>query len=182
MLSDLLQYLDSTKAEGIKLGGSPLPVRAFVDSSHGTGTADGYPVRGHVLQVRGGPVLWASKTLKLTTTSSTESEYRAMSECAKEALWLGQLLTYFCVPHRPLPIKGDNTGALRAVNNHAVTAHTKHIELHVHFMREKVESGELTFTHVPGTMNPADIFTKALGRNTFQLFKSMLGVAAPPQG
>jgi hypothetical protein len=118
--------------------------------------------------------------MKLTSTSSTESEYRAMSECSKEALWLSQLLTFFSVPCRPFPIKGDNQGALHAVTNHAVTAHTKHIELHVHSMRERVESGELAFAHVPGTRNPADIFTKALGRNTFQVFKQMLGVAAPP--
>ena len=176
----VLQYLDSTKGQGIRLGGSPMPVHAFVDSSHGTCTADGYPVRGHVLLVRGGPVLWASKTMKLTSTSSTESEYRAMSECAKEALWLGQLLTYFSVPHRPFLIKGDNQAALHAVNNHAVTAHTKHIELHVHSMRERVESGELVICHVPGTNNPADIFTKNLERNVYQQFKGMLGVAAPP--
>ena len=82
----VLEYLDSTKYEGIRLGGSPVNAQAYVDSSHGTGTADGWPVRGHVLFVKGGPVSWASKTIKLTTTSSTESEYRAMSECAKEAL------------------------------------------------------------------------------------------------
>ena len=175
----VLEYLDATKDQGIRLGGSPVPVCAYVDSSHGTGTADGYPVRGHVLMVRGGPVLWASKTIKLTTTSTTESEYRAMSECAKEAIWLCQVLTLFGVPHRPFPIKGDNKGALDAVNNHAITAHTRHIELHVHFIRERVEAGQLVFSHVPGTDNPADIFTKALGSNLFQAFKLMLGVMAP---
>ena len=176
----LLQYLWSTRHHGLKLGGSPTPVTAYVDSSHGTGTADGFPVRGHVLLVRGGPVLWCSKTIKLTSTSSTESEYRAMSECAKEVLWLCQLLKYFDVPHRPFPIKGDNRGALDAVNTHSVTPHTKHIELHVHFIREKVQSGELVFLHVPGTLNPADIFTKALGSSLFRKFRGMLQIVPLP--
>ena len=163
----LLEYLDSTKHEGLRLGGSPVSAEAYVDSSHGTGTPDGWPVRGHVLVVKGGAVSWASKTIKLTTTSSTESEYRAMSECAKEALWLGQILTHFNVPSRPFLVKGDNKGAIHAVTNHAVTSHTKHIELHVQFIRERVESGELKFLHIPGVSNPADIFTKALGRVKF---------------
>ena len=176
----VLQYLHSTAHYGIKLGGSGVPVLAYVDSSHGTGTPDGKPVRGHVLLVHGGPVTWASKTLNLTCTSSTESEYRAMSECAKEALWLTDILRYFNVPARPFPIKGDNKGAIQAVNNYAVTPHTKHIGLHVQFIRERVESGELQFSHVKGSVNPADVLTKPLGRVKFQQFREQLGVVPGP--
>ena len=171
-----LRYLLATADHGIRLGGVRMPVEAYVDSSHGTGTPDGRPVRGHVLLVHGGPVSWASRTQRVTSTSSTEAEYRAMSECAKEALWLGQILTAFAVPHRPFLIKGDNKGAIHAVSNHTVTQHTKHIELHVQFMRERVETGELQFRHVRGKLNPADVLTKALGRVKLQQYRELLGV------
>ena len=180
LLMRLMQYFDSTKHEGIKLGGRPQEVETFVDSSHGTGTSDGWPVRGHVVCVHGGPVSWASKTIRLTCTSSTESEYRAMSECVKEVLWMSQILSHFNVICRPLLIRGDNQAAINAVTSHAVTAHTKHIELHIQFMREKVEQGDIAFKHIKGSENPADIFTKSLGSVSFQKCKAAMGVCEPP--
>jgi hypothetical protein len=172
-----LRYMLATSHYGIRLGGVGVPCIAYVDASHGTGTPDGKPVTGYVLHVHGGAVSWASHTQPCTSTSSTESEYRAMSECAKEAMWLGKVLTEFNVPHRPFPIKGDNKGAIHAVNNHTITPHTKHIELHVQSMREQVEAGRLEFTHVMGNMNPADVLTKALGRVKFQQYRELMGVA-----
>ena len=42
----VLRYLNGTREMGIKLGTSDVPVEAFVDSSHGTGTPNGKPHAG----------------------------------------------------------------------------------------------------------------------------------------
>ena len=39
-----------------------------------------------------GEISWKSKLQECTTTSSTEEEYVAASDAAKEALWLGRLV------------------------------------------------------------------------------------------
>ena len=178
---NVLRYLSGTRTWGILLGHvADAPAVAYVDSSHGTGTMDGKPVTGYVIQVYGGPVSWGSHTQSLVCTSSTESEYRAMSECAKEVLWLIKILTQFRVPHRPFPIKGDNKGAMDAVANYTHTKHTKHIELHLDFMKERRELGELAFLHIPGVQNRADVLTKALGAAKFVEYRRELGVVPAP--
>ena len=99
-----------------------------------------------------------------------------MSDCAKEALWLIKILNEFGVPCRPVPIYGDNKGAMDAVRSYTVTKHTKHIELHLDFMKQRHELGELAFTLIPGSINPADVLTKPLARAEFEHFRKQLGV------
>jgi hypothetical protein len=60
-----------------------VPSLAYVDASHGTGTADGKPVARFVVLVYGGQLSWSSKVQHLTASSVIEAEYRAMSSCAK---------------------------------------------------------------------------------------------------
>jgi hypothetical protein len=75
-----LGYLHNTKQLGIVLGHDSTPAIAYVDSSYGTGTPDLKPVAGHVILVHGGPVTWSSKTQQLTSTSSTEADFRALHQ------------------------------------------------------------------------------------------------------
>jgi hypothetical protein len=56
---------------------------------------------------------------------------------------------------------------------------TKHIELDVHFVREKVALGELRVLHVPSSRQLADIFTKGIPRILFTEFRDSLAVGAP---
>jgi hypothetical protein len=44
---------------------------------------------------------------------------------------------------------------------------TKHIEIDIHFMREKVALGQVRVLHVPSTTQFADIFTKGLATEPF---------------
>jgi hypothetical protein len=171
-----LGYLSATRDIGIVLGGNSTPAIAHVDASHGTGTPDLKSVGGHIIQVFGGPVTWSSKTIPLTCTSSTESEYRALSSCVKEVLWMQQVLRCFGVVPRPFPVKSDNMGAIRTSKNNTPTAHTKHIELHVHFLRERVQLSEVDIIHIPGTDNPADLLTKPLPRCMLEDFRQRMGV------
>jgi hypothetical protein len=53
---------------------------------------------------------------------------------------------------------------------------TKHIELDIHFVREKVAIGELRVTHVPSARQLADVFTKGLPSALFFDFRDNLSV------
>ena len=55
-------------------------------------------------------------------------------------------------------------------------ARTKHIEVHYHFIRERVLSGDIDLVYVNTEEQVTDIFTKALGAEKLQRFKVMLGV------
>jgi len=51
-----------------------------------------------------------------------------------------------------------------------------HIEVHYHFIREKVLTKEIYLIHVSTEDQVADIFTKALGIDKLKKFRKMFGV------
>ena len=57
---------------------------------------------------------------------------------------------------------------------------TKHIELDIHFVREKVALGDVRVLHVPSTSQFEDIFTKGLTTALFREFRSSLQVDPSP--
>jgi hypothetical protein len=56
--------------------------------------------------------------------------------------------------------------------------HTKHIEIDLHFVRERVAAGAVRVLHVPTTSEYADIFTKGLPSSVFLEFRSSLNVCS----
>ena len=189
VLLRVLSYLRATLHWGISLGhmtaidkcwvknrpSEPAAV-AYADANHGTGIDDKRSITGLIIHVYGGPVSWASRTQSVTSTSTTESEFRALSEVSREALWLAKIVRLFGIPSRPFLIRGDNMGAIHAISNHCYTRHTKHIEIHHDFMRDRVMEGHLDYQHIKGTDNPADVLTKALDKHKFQQCRSAIGM------
>jgi hypothetical protein len=65
-------------------------------------------------------------------------------------------------------------------SNHVQHRLTKHIEIDIHFVREKVSLGEVRVLHVPSALQFADIMTKGLPSQLFLDFRSSHYVREPP--
>jgi hypothetical protein len=65
---------------------------AFVDTTHGTGMDGNKCIFGVFVQLMGGPVSSASRRQSVTSTSTMESEFRDMTETARECLWIATML------------------------------------------------------------------------------------------
>src|SRR5204863_212687 len=78
-------------------------------------------VSGSVAIFYGGPISWSSKRQRSVATSSCESEYMALSACAKQGQWIAQVfrdLGYAkFIGKNPSCVQmlGDNQGALALV-------------------------------------------------------------------
>jgi hypothetical protein len=70
----------------------------------------------------------------------------------------------------------DNISSILLANNPVYHARTKHIEVHYHFIREKILTKEIDLIHVSTEDHVVDIFSKALGINKLKKFQKMLGV------
>ena len=55
---------------------------------------------------------------------------------------------------------------------------TKHVEIDLHFVRERVAARDVHVLHVPTSSLYADIFTKGLPSSVFTEFRSSLNVQA----
>ena len=57
---------------------------------------------------------------------------------------------------------------------------TKHVEIDLHFVRERVAIGQVRVLHVPSANQFADIFTKGLPTQLFLDFWDILSIREPP--
>ena len=76
----------------------------------------------------------------------------------------------------PTTIYCDNLSSIQLAKNPVFHARTKHIEVHYHFIRERVLSSEVELHYVPTDRQTADIFTKPLGLDKLRQFSGALGL------
>jgi hypothetical protein len=76
----------------------------------------------------------------------------------------------------PIVIYCDNISSILLANNPVYHVRTKHIEVHYHFIKEKVLAKEIDFTYVNTEDQVVDIFIKALGIDKLRKFRKMFGV------
>lgn len=61
----------------------------------------------------------------------------------------------------------DNQSAIRLAENPIFHARTKHVEVHYHFIREKVLQGEIKMKYINTEGQVEDVFTKGLSSSKF---------------
>lgn len=96
----------------------------------------------------------------------------------KEALWLSVLLTELGVSVRPMHVHCDNQGALKLLKHPIASQRSKHIDVLYHFAREKVMKGDVEFVYCATENMVADILTKPLSKNKFEMCRAAMGVVS----
>ncbi|MCI19320.1 copia protein, partial [Trifolium medium] len=90
-------------------------------------------------------------------------------------------IVYFLVTTSFPGLLGDSPHFLAPVQKLSTEhQHTKHIEMNIYFVREKVARGQTLILHVPSRHQIADIFTKGLPRVLFYDFWISLSVCELP--
>lgn len=74
----------------------------------------------------------------------------------------------------------DNIIAVYMSTNPVGHQRSKHTEIDIHFVREKVAKGQVWVVHLPSSLQITDIFTKGLPKSVFLDFQSSLCVRLPP--
>ena len=74
----------------------------------------------------------------------------------------------------------NNLGTISLTKDASYHAHSKHIDVAHHFVREWVEMKEITFTYLPSHKMLADTLTKSLGGPKQAQFHKMMGILHKP--
>ena len=135
-------------------------------------------VMGYTFSLGSGAISWASRRQKVVAVSSTESEYVAASEAAKDALWLRMLARGVTIPvDTATDLFCDNNSAITLANDQSLHIRAKHIDIRYHHIRDCVEKKKIRLLRVSSANNTADTLTKALPYPAFALHRTNLGVA-----
>ena len=178
MLKRILRYVKGTVSLGVQLCAISSPtISAYSDADWARCPDTRRSTSGFCVFLGSSLISWSSKRQTTVSRSSAEAEYRAIANAVSECSWLRQLLgeLLYTVPSATVAFC-DNISSVYMSRNPVHHRRTKHIELDIHFVREKVAIGELRVTHVPSARQLADIFTKGLPSALFFDFRNSLSI------
>lgn len=162
-----LKYLAGTSAARLRfraIDETNSSVVGFCDADYAECRETRRSTSGHVFLLAGAAVVWRSKRQEIVAASTTEAEYIALAEAAKEAVWIRHLLRDLGVKQDlPIDIYEDNRAALLLAKNPINHGRTKHIDVRYHLVRERIDMGDIALHPVSTEDQTADLLTKALG-------------------
>lgn len=172
----LLRYLQGTKSKCLTFTENGCCLEGYSDSDWGSNKLDRKSYTGFVFKLAGGAISWKSFKQKSTALSTTEAEYMAMSEAAKEAIYLKNLYEELNEELDALILYVDNQSAQKLAANPILHSRSKHIDVRYHFVRETVANNVISLKYLASTDMTADILTKSLPTVKHKKFVSQLGL------
>jgi len=178
LIKRILRYVKGSLSAGLHLGsGAVDQLTAYSDADWAGCPDTRRSTSGFCVYLGDNLVSWSSKRQTTVSRSSAEAEYRAVAHVVAECCWLRQLLQEL---HISIPLATvvycDNVSAVYMAANPVHHRCTKHIEIDIHFVYEKVALGQLHVLHVPSAHQFADIMTKGLPVQLFTNFRTSLCV------
>lgn len=111
-------------------------------------------------KVEEAPLHWSSKLQPTVALSTTEVEYRALSDAEREIMWLRTMMTELREGlTKPTKVFCDNQSSIKLVKDLVLHARAKHIKLQHHYIIERVEECDIKITYIHTSEQEADIFT-----------------------
>ena len=164
----LLRYLKDDPGKGImftraKTGHdvkAPIKVIAFCDSDWAGCSDSRRSTIGYTIQVAGGPVTWKSQLKKTLALSSCEAEFMALSEVAREIIWVTRFLDEVGIAYEVPRIYCDSQSAIYWSEDPVQHQRNKHIELKYYFIRDVVSRGLVKIYKINTLYNISDLLTK----------------------
>lgn len=156
------------------LGGPPV---AFSDSNWAGCEITRRSTSGYVFLFNGGAISWRCKKQPTVALSSTEAEYKGFLDAGQEGIWIRRLMSNFGFENLlSTTLFGDNQGSISLSRNPVFHARTKHIEIHFHWIREKIQDGSINIKYCPTEDMVADVLTKSLDRGKLERYRRDLGL------
>ena len=178
-VKNILKYLRRTKDMFLIYGDGPLQVNGYTDASFQSDKDDCKSQSGYIFTLCGGAVSWKSSKQETTADSTTESEYIAASEAAKEAVWIKKFITELgVVPSitEPIQLLCDNSGAIAQAKEPRSHHRSKHVLRRFHLIREIIARQDVKIEYIPTEQNIADPLTKPLSQKLHDSHVHSMGI------
>ncbi|XP_019096490.1 PREDICTED: uncharacterized protein LOC109130868 [Camelina sativa] len=177
-LKRILGYLKGTLDHGLQLYPTqPTGLIAYTDADWAGCPSTRRSTSGYCNFHGDNLISWSFKRQHIVSRSSAEAEYRGVANVVAETTWLHNLLLELhCPLMKAIIVYCDNISAVYLSTNPVQHQRTKHVEIDIHFVRERVALGTVRVLHVPSSHQYADIFTKGLPTPLFNEFRSSLSI------
>jgi transposase InsO family protein len=177
----ILRYLRGSTKLKLCFGGSKPVLVAYTDSDMAGDVGSRKSTSGYLVTYAGGAVSWQSKLQKCVALSSTEAEYIAATEAAKELLWLKRFVIELGFDQGKYVLLCDNQSAIHLCKNASLHFKSKHVDVRYHWIRDVLHKKEIYVEKVHTDDNGADMLTKVMSKGKLQACCKIAGMAAERQ-
>ncbi|POM66260.1 Integrase catalytic core protein [Phytophthora palmivora] len=154
-LKRVFRYVQGTKTHGIEFQASSEDgLQGYSDADWAGDFESRRSASGYAFMMNGGCISWRSK------------KQRTAFLCE-----IGEMKTKSAVK-----IYEDNQGSIALAKNPEFHKRTKHIDIRYHFVREKVEDGQVVLEYCSTKDMLADLMTKPITAVQFDIHRSKLGI------
>lgn len=177
-LKRIIRYLQGTSGFGLQLRKGSIDSLVSYTDADWVGCPDTRrSTSGYCVFLGPNLVSWSSKRQPTVSRSSSESEYKGVANVVAELTWIRNLLFELGHPlSKASLVYCDNISTVYMSQNPVRHQRTKHIEIDLHFVREKVAIGHVKVLFVPSSKQFTDIFTKGLPSSLFNQFRTSLTI------
>lgn len=176
----VLHYLKNTRDQAIEYDGTRADDGWIIASDASfADNADRKSSQGWIMKLCGGSIAWRATKQPTVTTSTTEAELLAVSETAREAMFMARLLKALDKQlEAAMTIQCDNqqTVGLLTKENAVLNTRLRHVDIHNHWLRQEVQRQHIRVVWVETAKMVADGLTKALPRQKFETFRKACGL------
>uniref|UniRef100_A0A2N9ED05 Integrase catalytic domain-containing protein n=1 Tax=Fagus sylvatica TaxID=28930 RepID=A0A2N9ED05_FAGSY len=174
----ILRYVKTSPGLGLFYSaGHQSGLSCFTDADYAGSQTDRRSTTGLSTFYGNHLISWKSKKQTVVSRSSAEAEYRAMAQGTCEILWLRSICNELgFMETDSSQLFCDNKSAIMLASDSVLHERSKHIEVDIHFIREKVRSGIIIPSFVPSSEQTVDVFTKPVGPSLLQSSIVKLGL------
>ena len=135
--------------------------------------------QGYCFSLGLGVFSWCTKKQEIVAQSTAEAKFIAATAAVNQALWLKKILCDLLLQQKnKTEIFVDNQTTIVIANNPVCHGRTKHFNIKLYFLREMQQNGEVNLIYCKSEDQLADMFTKLLSINKFELLRQRIGVCS----
>jgi hypothetical protein len=118
---------------------------------------------------------------KCVALSTTEAEYIAITEAAKELLWMKKFLQELGLQQESYLLYCDSQSVIHLSKNSTFNSRSKHIDVRYHWIRDVLDEKLLQIEKIHTDDNSSDMMTKTLHMQKLEICRRKAGLVEPPR-
>lgn len=143
----ILQYLNSTKDKLVHNNGETKLI-GYSDSDYANDENTRRSTSGYIYLIRNSPISWKSQLQRIVTLSTAEAEFVSLTECAKQGIWMKNLIQEVTKNKIRIKIKVDNKACIVITEDENAKGRCKHIDTRYKYIQERIKENDIKLEYV----------------------------------
>jgi hypothetical protein len=176
----ILRYLRGTLRVCLCFGNGKQVLDGFTDADMAGDIDSRKSTSRYLITYSGGAVSWQSRLQKCVVLSTIEAEYIAITEAAKELLWIKKFLQELGLQQERYLLYCNSQSAIHLSKNSTFHSRSKHINVRYHWIRDALDEKLLHIEKIHTDDNGSDMMAKTLPMQKLETCRRKAGLVEPP--